>query len=356
MSIIANQPRQSNFELLRIVAMFLIVMHHYVVNSTILGQFVSGGGVIDNPMNYAFLKLIGAWGKTAINPFVMMSGFFMCTSELTKKRFLKIFLEWIFYSWSFFVLFAFCGYESVSLTSVVNRVLSIFKTVDVYFTASFMWFYLGIPIYNLVIKGLDKKGLYILTAALLMMFVIPITFFGNANVFHHVFWYMTLYFIGACIRLYPMEWMSRQKVVTPLMLGTAALAAIAILGRMINPCFVTKAMSVVCSVHESSTLLAFVLGTSIFLFFKNLNIGYHKWINTIASCMFGVLCIHAASNAMRTWLWQHICRVPEMANAPLPILALHAVGCVLAIMLICSLIDLARQKWIESSLLRRING
>lgn len=44
MSIIANQPRQSNFELLRIVAMFLIVMHHYVVNSTILGQFVSGGG------------------------------------------------------------------------------------------------------------------------------------------------------------------------------------------------------------------------------------------------------------------------------------------------------------------------
>lgn len=35
--------RQSNFELLRIVAMVMIVMHHYVVNSTVMDQFVRGG-------------------------------------------------------------------------------------------------------------------------------------------------------------------------------------------------------------------------------------------------------------------------------------------------------------------------
>lgn len=307
--------------------------------------------------NYVFLKLIGAWGKTAINPFVMMSGFFMCTSELTKKRFLKIFLEWIFYSWIVYSIFLLTGYESAAPRRLLNLIFPFFNGVDVGFTSSFMWFYLGIPIYNLIIKGLDKKGLYTLTAALLAMFVIPITFFGNYDVFHHVFWYMTLYFVGACIRLYPMKWMSRQKVVNPLMLGTAALVAMAILGRMINPCFVTKAMSVVCSVHESSTLLAFVLGTSLFLFFKNLNLGYHKCINTIASCMFGVLCIHAASNAMRTWLWRHICRVPEMACVPLWLLAAHALGCVLIIMVVCSLIDFARQKWVEAPMFKKyFNG
>ena len=86
--------RQSNFELLRVIAMVLIVTHHYAANSTVMDQFVQGG----NSINHIFLKLIGAWGKTAINPFVMMSGFFMCTSTLTARRFLKIFLEWMFYA------------------------------------------------------------------------------------------------------------------------------------------------------------------------------------------------------------------------------------------------------------------
>lgn len=32
-------PRSSNIELLRIIAMLLIVAHHYVVNSTVMGLF-----------------------------------------------------------------------------------------------------------------------------------------------------------------------------------------------------------------------------------------------------------------------------------------------------------------------------
>lgn len=36
--------RQSNFELLRILAMAVIVVHHYVVNSTVMSQFAQGGG------------------------------------------------------------------------------------------------------------------------------------------------------------------------------------------------------------------------------------------------------------------------------------------------------------------------
>lgn len=343
--------RQSNFELMRIVAMVLIVTHHYVVNSGIMAVFAQGGGSLEN---YAFLKVIGAWGKTAINPFVMVSGFFMCASTLTHKRFFKVFLEWMFYSWVVFGCMALGGYETLCPMRLVKLLFSFFSGVDVGFTASFMWFYLGIPIYNLIIKGLDKKGLYTLTIGLLVLFVVPITFFRNANVFHHVFWYMTLYFVGACIRLYPLAWMAKQRIVVPLLFGSAALVTGVILGRIIHPCFVTNALSVVCSVHESSTLLAFTLGTAIFLFFKNLNIGYHKSVNLIASCMFGVLCIHAASDAMRTWLWRMVCRVPEMAAAPFGTLFGHAVLCVTAILILCSLIDLVRQRFIEKPFFEKV--
>ena len=342
--------RQSNFELLRIVAMAVIVAHHYVVNSTVMDQFAQEGG---NSFNYLFLKLIGAWGKTAINPFVMISGFFMCTSALTARRFLKIFLEWMFYAFVVYGVLLVFGFERCSSRRLFYLFFAPFAYVDRGFTHSFLGFYLGIPFYNLIIKNTDGKGLYLLAGGLLALFVLPITFFRNGAVFHHVFWYMTLYFVGACIRLYPLEWMGRNKVVVPLLLGGIVVASGAIFGRILYPCFMTKAFGVVASVHESSTLFAFVIGAAVFLAFKNLRLGYQPWINTIASCMFGVLCIHAASAAMRFWLWRVVCRVPDYAYANLGILALHATCCVVSIIVVCCLIDLARQRWIEKPFFNR---
>lgn len=304
-------------------------------------------------MNYLFLILIGAWGKTAINPFVMISGFFMCTSTLTARRFLKVFLEWMFYSFTVYGALLALGFESCLPIRLFNLLFAPFRYVDVGFTQSFVWFYLGIPFYNLIIKNTDKKGLYLLTSGLLALFVLPITFFRNGAVFHHVFWYMTLYFVGACIRLYPMQWMERNKVVLPLLFGGVAVASGAIVGRIVCPNFITKALGVVASVHQSSTLLAFAIGAALFLAFKNMQIGYHPLINKIASCMFGVLCIHAASDAMRFWLWRVVCRVPDFAHAKLGLLVVHSVGCVVAIMVVGCLIDLVRQWWVEGPFFNR---
>lgn len=337
--------RQSNFELLRIVAMAVIVAHHYVVNSTVMDQFFAVGGCV----NYLFLKLIGAWGKTAINPFVMISGL----SVLTARRFLKIFLEWMLYSFVVYGALLVFGFERCSLTRLFDLFFEPFRYVDVGFTQSFVWFYLGIPFYNLIIKHTDRKRLWLLTGGLLSLFVLPITFFRNGAVFHHVFWYMTLYFVGACIRLYPLEWMGRNKVAVLLLFGGIAVASGAIFGRIVYPCFITKALGVVASVHESSTLFAFVIGAAMFLTFKNMRIGYLPVVNKVASCMFGVLCIHAASDAMRVWLWRIICRVPDYAHASLGVLALHATCCIVSIIVVCCLIDLVRQRWIEKPFFNR---
>lgn len=264
-----------------------------------------------------------------------------------------MFLEWMFYSFVVYsVLLAF-GFESCLPSRLFKLVFAPFVNVDVGFTSSFVWFYLGIPFYNLIIKNVDKKDLYLLTGGLLALFVLPITFFRNGAVFHHVFWYMTLYFVGACIRLYPLKWMERNKVVLFLLFGGVAVASCAIVGRIVCPNFMTKALGVVGSVHQSSTLFAFSIGAAVFLSFKNLRIGYHPMINKVASCMFGVLCIHAASNAMRFWLWRVVCRVPEYAHANLGVLALHATCCVVSIMVVCCLIDLVRQRWVERPFFNR---
>lgn len=63
--------------------------------------------------------------------------------------------------------------------------------------------------------------------------------------------------------------------------------------------FHTKALSFV---SDSNRILAVAVAISTFLWLKNLNISYNKIINAIGGSTFGVLLIHANSDAMRQWL------------------------------------------------------
>ena len=66
--------------------MFMILTHHYVVNSGIMEGFGAGSTSINK---LYILALFGMWGKTGINIFIMISGYFMCRSKLTIKRYCK---------------------------------------------------------------------------------------------------------------------------------------------------------------------------------------------------------------------------------------------------------------------------
>ena len=65
--------RSSNIELFRILSMLMIVAHHYVVNSGLLDCIEKQArlGVKDY-----FLLLFGWGGKTGIDCFVLITGYF----------------------------------------------------------------------------------------------------------------------------------------------------------------------------------------------------------------------------------------------------------------------------------------
>lgn len=81
-------PRNSNIELYRILSMLLIVAHHYVVNS---GLTSANGPIFANiwSLPSQFLLLFGTFGKIGINCFVLITGYFMCKSQITAKKFVK---------------------------------------------------------------------------------------------------------------------------------------------------------------------------------------------------------------------------------------------------------------------------
>ena len=108
------QQRDSNLELYRIIVMLLIVAHHYVVNSGLINVMEQ------NPFTERsiFFYLFGAWGKTGINCFLLITGYFMCQSKITWRKFLKLILEIEFYKITIYLIFVLSGYETFSITVV----------------------------------------------------------------------------------------------------------------------------------------------------------------------------------------------------------------------------------------------
>ena len=151
-----KKERSSNLELMRILLIASIVMHHYVVNSGVMMKF---DGLETLTPQFLFLQFWGMWGKTAINSFILISGFFMCMSQLTWQKYLKLFLQVKFYAIVLTVLLILTGWDVLNLHSIKGALFGLSCYVNQGFTASFMAFYLFIPFMNKYIKY-SKSGGY----------------------------------------------------------------------------------------------------------------------------------------------------------------------------------------------------
>lgn len=342
---IPSKQRESNLELFRIISMLLIVAHHYVVNS---GLTSLDGPIVSDPLSWRslFLLLFGAWGKTGINCFVMITGYFMCTSHITAKKFAKLTFQWLFYRYSIYAIFLATGYTAFKFTGFVTTVLPI-TVIEQNFTACFVIFWLFIPFLNILISHMNEKQ----HICLLLLTGFTYIILGTVHrvTMNYVSWFMVLYLISSYIRLYPKAWFSNNKICGTLFflllaVGISSVVGCAWAGTKMNkfkPFFF---------VSDSNTFLAVAIGMSAFLFFKNLRIPYSRFINTVAASTFGVLLIHASGNTMRQWLWKDT--VDCVGHYSAKFMPLYAFGCVAAIFATCICIDILRIQFLEKPFFR----
>ena len=151
----ALKLRDSNLELFRIIAMLLIIAHHFVVNS---GLMAAEGPIYKAPLSWRslFLMVFGAWGKIGINCFVMITGYFMCTSNITAKKFMKLLFEAMFYKLVIYLIFWITGYEAFTVTGFL-RVMIPIRNISNDFLNAFLLFYLLIPFLNILVQHLREK-------------------------------------------------------------------------------------------------------------------------------------------------------------------------------------------------------
>lgn len=337
--------RKSNIELYRIIVMLLIVAHHYVVNSGLM-EAIENTTITTTS---CAMLLFGAWGKIGINCFVFITGWFMCQSHFSWQKFIKLYAQITVYAVGIYIVFSLFGYEKFKPVTMLLKFFPVRDITDV-FTSCFLVFYLTIPFLNVLLQNLTQKQHLYLTILLLTIYSLLPSIFNMPISFNYVEWFIVLYILAAYMRKYGDKYVQNCPSIWGwLTLTSAIIASIAV----VVPPFLYKYGILhhylgYSTVSDSNKILALFVAVTSFMWFKDLRIPNSKFINTIAGATFGVLLIHANSDAMRNWLWRKtIDCVGHFSDNFIPTVGYAAVM-VLAVFSVCAAIDLLRGRLMDN--------
>lgn len=333
--------------------MMAIVAGHYVHNSGLLSTLAE----MPLSANSIYLYLFGMWGKVGINCFLLITGYFMCTSNISLRKFLKLYLWIVTYGIIINVIFLITG--KIELTWDLFFIFFPVRNIHSNsFTSAFMMWWLFIPFLNILVNNCTKKQhQYLLLLTLLVFSIYPFVpkILNIDN--NPICWFSTLYFVASYLRKYPdaiphgnsSKFWAMMSIVS-IVLGMLSVVSILLLDK-----YVGMSLWPYFMVIDSDKPLALLVAVSTFMFFKNLKIPYNKFINIAGGASFGVLLIHANSNAMRQWLWNDTIDCIGNYDMPLVQLIVYSNFVVLAIYVVCATIDYLRLKTIEEPLFKDLD-
>lgn len=346
-----KSSRNSNLELYRIIVMMLIVAHHYVVNSGLFDR------LSEAPLSAPFVTMVlfGAWGKTGINCFILITGWFMCKSQYTWHKVLKLYAQVTFYALIIYSIFCFTGHESFHPFKMALKLFPV-KSISDGFTSCFLVFYLLIPFLNILVQNMTQRLHATLLIVLLVVYTFLPTFPAFQLRFNYVTWFSVLYILASFIRFYgtPIRITHRMWGWITLMLLIAASFSVVSIAVLYNLGYFNTFFPYFF-ISDSNKIFALSIGVASFMYFKDLKISQSRLINNIGGATFGVLLIHANSDAMRQWLWKETVDCVGHYDGSLLTIVIYALTAVMTVFFVCAMIELLRQRIIAPHIDKLIN-
>lgn len=345
-----TKQRQSNIELLRIVCMFLIVLHHFVVHGGSIGM----DGMLSNR---TISLIILPAGKICFNTFVAISTWFLVKSSFKGSRFVKTWLQVLFYNVVILAVVCLIGGEYASGITWKNWFGSLFPMTGNShgFAAAYLAFYLLTPFLKMITDHASKKQICMVIAVLavtqlntnLLGYIIGYT----QPIVSEILLFVLCYFISYYLQEYPFKWQTNTVVLSVLLVGMWGLTAACRIWDSYHPgnWFVSFFANFVTGSELSYVNI--VAGYALFLLACKVKLPYNKAINGIASTMFGVLLIHD-HNYFRATLWHTIVKARDWYYIPAVNFTLKMVAVCLGVFLIGVAVDYLRQNLIEKNIMK----
>jgi len=349
-SLTTRQQRSSNIELLRILAMVGIVFTHLAGNSHIT--------LMDDSFNRFVYELFKYGGGTGNNLFILISGYFMVYSRFKSSKVIRLTLEITFYSISLYLLSCCVGAADFSVKHFIQSMVPLISGRGGYwFAVTYIILYLLSAVLNKGILNASKKQLQLTIIVLLFIFsFMPsvVHQFISINDFWYsqLAWMITIYILGAYLRLYPIVKLKSNTFNFILFISFLIL---------IIPCRIIHTssynavldpiISVIIKIFSSLEMYNFpdlISAILLFSIFCNINVKYDKYINSFGSATFGVYLIH--NNIwFKEYMWVNIFKVCNFQYKTY--FVLYCFFVVLIIMLVGTIIDIIRREYLEKSIM-----
>jgi len=325
-----HKKRMVNIEVLRLLAMMMVVSLHYLAKGELLEKLT---GPLSAKGHLAWL--LESFSIAAVDVYVLISGYFLVETGFRCRRVISLVLQVMFYTCLLPVVLILTGILPVGEITFYNILQCIFPTnmLHYWFVSAYVLMFLFTPVLNAAVHGMKKRQLQTAIVILLIMeslskTVIPVRLELD-NLGYDAYWFMVVYLIAAYIRLYGIPFLEKKG-------GRAAACYIgACLGMygltmLIRGAYLLTGQfeNFIESAYGYNHLLTIGAATALFYVFKNreteegeqtqrkdAKVGEAKQVSVeagaaggpagiicrIAPCSFGVYLLHEQVNVRYVW-------------------------------------------------------
>lgn len=305
--------RKSGIELLKIIAILLIVLSHVVQtlgcggSPSLLGDWAIDFKTPGSGLTNLILSILQYSGNIGNVIFVVCSSWFLLDKETSnKKKLLQIFIDVFVISVIFLIAVgAYVGFSTLTLKEIIKSIFPNYFANNWFITYYFV-FALLTPIFNRIIKSFNKQTHFIIALVLFGLFFIAGFVTGPSFVNNLIIW-VAIYFIIAYFKLYAPNFCESKKInISLLIIGILGIIAVTALTYIIG----TK-ISLLSNMtrwsKENSPFILFIAFGSLNLF--NRTKFTSKFINYVSSLSFLIYIIHENilfRTYIRPQIWNYI--------------------------------------------------
>ena len=194
--------RMANLELLRCVAMMMVVVLHYLGKGDLLGDLTEGQ--LGSMGTAAWL--LESFCIVAVNVYMFLSGYFLCMSQFKPSRLIQLWLQVWVYSVAFGLAGAAAGWLGDTAFDTHYLLTLVFPvTMEHYwFMTAYIFLYLLLPFVGVAMRKMTKQQLQLSLGLLFLVFclwksILPLRLETDAQGYDCL-WYLCVFVAAAYLR------------------------------------------------------------------------------------------------------------------------------------------------------------
>lgn len=314
------KQRQSNFELLRIISMLMILSLHYFPHGILDPNLVPAGS--NHYYLGWFLETLCIVGP---NIFTMIAAWFLCNRDKSDiRKALLLYIKMVIYDLVLFIPGVIFNSTSFSKNNII---LLIFPFLDGrhWYIETYILLLFLYPFLNFLINRISQRAFQILLIFWVSVFSLWFTFLSSAPIQdwgYGITTFVTCYLIVAYIKLYGLN----NKLLSKMFDTKRGLALVYLFASSISFLMITGLIRGGIGfafrndiAHAYCSIWVIVAALSIFLLFRKVRMRSYKWINWLAALTMGVSIVHSNYSCIDL-IYDKIMHAGQYANSGMYIL------------------------------------